>query len=197
MAPGRLRGHAHSFPACRGRAKTSGLARGKARAAFRRAVRERACVPGGAHKHAHSFPACCGHAEASGLARSRFGAACRKVDMSHRLCACGPCACTGRSGRLHPAPPRPAHRPGFGTRRTPAWAAALCGAKCKRRRPVDISTGRLLRMRKGERHASARRRGGFTAPRAVWPTRAGRPLQALQWEGRILPAQAPQHTRPD
>lgn len=40
--------------------------------------------------------------------------------------------------------------PGLEARRAPVWAAALCGAKCKKRRPVDISAGRLLRMQKGK-----------------------------------------------
>ena len=50
----------------------------------------------------------------------------RKVYTFHRLCE-------------HAAPCAPA-----------VCAAALCGAKCKKRRPVDISAGRLLRMQKGK-----------------------------------------------
>ena len=101
------------------RRMASGLAHGKAHAAFRRAVWVRACVPGRLREHARGFPACCGR---TGFLVWRG----RKVYTFHRLCA-------------HAAPCAPA-----------ACAAALCGAKCKKRRPVDISAGRLLRMQKGK-----------------------------------------------
>ena len=72
------------------RRMASGLAHGKAHAAFRRAVWARACVPGRLREHARGFPACCGR---TGFLVWRG----RKVYTFHRLCAhaapCAPAAC--------------------------------------------------------------------------------------------------------